>query len=62
MDKEIQVDHKTACGSLKCADDIPGFLERLTPESADAYQILCKAKCHLKKSLEERAQSKSRDE
>lgn len=54
MEKEVQIDHKVACGSLKCAEDIPGFLSRLTPESADDYQILCKDKCHLAKSLEER--------
>ena len=51
--KEVQIDHVVACGSLKGPDDIAGFLERLTPESTEAYQVLDK-KCHKIKTQEER--------
>lgn len=51
--KDVQIDHVTPCGSLKGPDDIAGFLERLTPESPEAYQVLDK-KCHKIKTQEER--------
>ena len=51
--KEVQIDHVVPCGSLKGPDDIAGFLERLTPESTEAYQVLDK-KCHKIKTQEER--------
>lgn len=50
---ECEVDHITPVGSLKSLDDIIGFIERLTPEDIEAFQVLCK-ECHKKKSLEER--------
>lgn len=52
--KEVQIDHIVPCGSLKCVEDIGPFLERLLPESPEAYQVLCK-ECHQKKTNEERA-------
>ena len=51
LDKETQIDHITPVGSLKCAEDLAGFLERLTPE--DGFQLLCKP-CHQIKTNEER--------
>lgn len=52
-EKEIQVDHVIECGSLKSADDLVGFLERLTPEDVNAYQVLCKP-CHKARTQEQR--------
>jgi len=51
MDKEVQIDHITPVGSLKCGDDLKEFLERLTPE--DGFQVLCKP-CHQIKTNSER--------
>jgi len=50
-DKEVQIDHITPVGTLKCGDDLKLFLERLTPE--DGFQVLCKP-CHQIKTNEER--------
>lgn len=47
--KDVEIDHIIECGSLRCYDDIPGFLERLTTEDKSSYQILCK-KDHAAKS------------
>lgn len=49
---EVQIDHITPSGSLKCGEDLQGFLERLTPESG--YQVLCKP-CHIIKTNSERS-------
>jgi hypothetical protein len=57
MGKEVQVDHVEPCGSLRNEGEIAGFLERLTPESPKAFQVLCKA-CHGKKTLAERERKK----
>jgi len=53
MAKEVQVDHIVPCGSLKCPEDIEGFLDRMTPESPEAFQVLCKP-CHQIKTNAER--------
>ena len=47
-EKEIAVDHIVECGELRCPQDLAGFIERLFTE--DGFQILCKAKCHHKKT------------
>ena len=47
-EKNINVDHITPAGSLNCANDLPGFVERLFCE-IDGLQILCKI-CHNKKT------------
>lgn len=47
-EKEVQVDHIVPVGSLKCLEDLPGFLERLTVEEG-GFQVLCKP-CHQKKT------------
>ncbi len=43
-EKQIERDHIVPCGSLKCYEDIPGFVERLLCE-VDGYRLLCK-KCN----------------
>ena len=53
--KETSVDHIIPVGSLKCKEDLPGFIERLTPESG--FQVLCKED-HTKKTNSEREASK----
>jgi len=44
MEKEIQIDHIIDCGTLTCADDMKGFVERLFCE-VGGFQCLCKP-CH----------------
>jgi len=51
-DKEVQIDHIVPVGSLRCSEDLPGFLERLTPE--EGFQVLCST-CHQQKTNEERS-------
>lgn len=46
----VQVDHIVPCGSLKCAEDLPGFVERLFCEE-EGFQALCKP-CHNKKTCD----------
>lgn len=50
--KDVEVDHIQAAGSLKCYDDLPGFVERLFCEDPECYAVRCK-KCHLKKTKED---------
>jgi 5-methylcytosine-specific restriction endonuclease McrA len=45
IEQEIQVDHIVPAGALKCANDLPGFVERLFCE-VDGLRVLCKP-CHL---------------
>lgn len=40
--KEVQIDHIEECGSLNCYEDIVPFLQKLTKEDVNAYQVLCK--------------------
>lgn len=42
---DVEIDHKIECGSLSCYDDIVPFIQRLTKEEIEAYDILCKP-CH----------------
>jgi 5-methylcytosine-specific restriction endonuclease McrA len=49
--KNVEIDHKIECGSLKTYDDIVPFIKRLTAENPSDYAILCKP-CHLKKGKE----------
>jgi 5-methylcytosine-specific restriction endonuclease McrA len=44
MEKNVNVDHICPAGSLKSAQDLPGFVERLFCE-IDNLQVLCE-KCH----------------
>jgi hypothetical protein len=51
--KEVQIDHKVPVGRLLAYEDLPGFVERLTPESPDAYACRCLS-CHQEKTNKER--------
>ena len=52
-EKNVNVDHIVGAGSLNCADDLPGFVNRLFCES-DNLQVLC-SKCHdVKTKLEKK--------
>lgn len=52
-DKQINVDHIIPAGTLRCADDLPGFVERLFCE-VDNLQVLCET-CHNKKTQDEKS-------
>ena len=52
-DKNINVDHINPAGTLKCAQDLPGFVERLFCE-VDNLQVLCST-CHNKKTQIEKS-------
>lgn len=52
-EKKINVDHIVGAGSLNCADDLPGFVERLFCEQ-DNLQVLCE-NCHDKKTQLEKS-------
>jgi 5-methylcytosine-specific restriction endonuclease McrA len=47
-EKQINVDHIIGAGSLNCATDLPGFVERLFCEQ-DNLQVLC-TECHDRKT------------
>ncbi len=51
-EKQINVDHIEPAGSLNCAADLPGFVERLFCEQ-DNLQVLCEA-CHDVKTKKEK--------
>jgi len=51
-EKQINVDHIVPAGSLNCAQDLPGFVERLFCETNN-LQCLC-TDCHDKKTKDER--------
>ncbi len=56
-EKLINVDHIKPAGSLNCAADLPGFVERLFCE-LDNLQVLCEA-CHdMKTKLEKKRNEK----
>lgn len=51
--KGVHVDHVIPAGSLRKAEDLAGFIERLFCEHSECYTVLCK-KCHKIKTDEER--------
>jgi 5-methylcytosine-specific restriction endonuclease McrA len=55
-EKNINVDHIIPAGTLTCANDLPGFVERLFCE-VDNMQCLC-TECHNIKTLNERKNKK----
>jgi 5-methylcytosine-specific restriction endonuclease McrA len=56
-EKNINVDHIIPAGTLRCANDLPGFVERLFCE-VDNLQVLC-SKCHDKKTKLEKQKTQS---
>lgn len=52
-EKAISVDHIIPAGSLNCADDLPGFVERLFCE-VEGLQVLCNDTCHNEKTKNEK--------
>lgn len=54
MRKDVEVDHVVPCGSIKGYEDIGPWIERQTVEDINGFQVLCKAKCHLKKTNKEK--------
>lgn len=52
--KDVNIDHKDPCGQLTTFEHIPEFIAKLTPESPDAFQVLCKRVCHQTKTTKER--------
>jgi 5-methylcytosine-specific restriction endonuclease McrA len=54
-DKKINVDHRIPAGTLRCADDLPGFVERLFCE-VDNLQVLCTT-CHDRKTQNEKTKT-----
>lgn len=55
-EKNINVDHIIPAGSLNCAQDLPGFVERLFCEAKD-LQVLC-SNCHNIKSKKDKLKMK----
>ena len=53
-EKQISADHIIPCGQLNCAEDLPGFVNRLFVEIS-GFQILCD-KCHTVKTNLERSE------
>jgi 5-methylcytosine-specific restriction endonuclease McrA len=51
-EKKINIDHINPAGSLRCAQDLPGFVERLFCE-IDNLQCICE-KCHNIKTQNEK--------
>jgi 5-methylcytosine-specific restriction endonuclease McrA len=47
--REIEIDHIVECGSLNNYDDIVPFIQRLTAENINSFQLLCKP-CHKEKT------------
>ena len=56
MEKEVQIDHIIDCGTLTCAADVAGFIERLFCE-VSGFQTLCKP-CHQIKTNKGRTNKK----
>jgi 5-methylcytosine-specific restriction endonuclease McrA len=50
-EKKINVDHIVPAGQLSCANDLPGFVERLFCE-VDELQVICES-CHNVKTKKE---------
>ena len=49
---EVQIDHLVPCGTLRSYDDIGPFIEHLTIEGVENYQVLCKPDHLIKTKLE----------
>lgn len=53
LQKGVQVDHKVPTGKLTDYAHVAEFLRRLTPESPDDFQVMCKP-CHQTKTNNEK--------
>jgi 5-methylcytosine-specific restriction endonuclease McrA len=51
-DKQTQIDHIIPVGSLRCYDDLSGFVARMFC-GVDGFGVICK-ECHKKKTNQER--------
>jgi len=51
-EKKVNVDHIIPAGTLTCANDLPGFVERLFVE-IEGLQVLC-SDCHNEKTKNEK--------
>lgn len=49
----VEVDHVEPCGSLRCLEDLPGFVARLFIEDPAGYRVRCKNVCHRAKTTAE---------
>jgi 5-methylcytosine-specific restriction endonuclease McrA len=58
-DKNIEVDHIIPAGSLRCGDDLKGFVERLFCEE-EGLRVLCE-KCHKQVTKESKEQNDNED-
>lgn len=58
QEKEVQIDHIIPAGRLRSYEDIGKFVEKLTPEGIDSYQVLCK-NCHQIKTNKEKQERKN---
>lgn len=47
--KEVNIDHIEDCGELRSYEDIVPFIQRLTKEGVENFQVLCKT-CHQEKT------------
>jgi len=55
-EKQINIDHIVPAGTLKCSEDLPGFVARLFVE-VEGLQCICET-CHSLKTEKERTESK----
>lgn len=57
MDKETEMDHLVECGSLRCYEDLHGFVERLFV-GEHGWRCVCK-KCHREITRQQREAKKN---
>jgi 5-methylcytosine-specific restriction endonuclease McrA len=57
-EKQINVDHILPAGTLTCAQDLPGFVERLFCEQNN-LQVLCESCHNVKTQLEKQSKNKT---
>lgn len=58
--EEMQIDHVDPCGSLRSLEDLAPFLDKLTCEDTDQFQVLHKT-CHQAKTNEGRKGDNGQD-
>jgi len=51
----VEIDHVVPAGSFNCYEDVVPFIKRLTEESLEAYQLLCR-ECHRAKTNKEKSE------